>query len=270
MCRAGFVSAKLSVVLAIASILAGLVLSACEQKTETVEPTATTTPSEEALPTAAATHHPTMAVAPGIPEFQIPPPLASASEDVPRELLVGGKTHPLLGDVERALNAAFEQCGYGDKKYYALRDASGVRDGFALASRLEHMNADGTANEDRWSMEEVPMRKFSINDFVRALFYARPGYYRVIVFVLTNKPLIQDTQTRVNSNQARLWTQGGANALPREMAQMEYTVDYNCTALIYEFKTLAGGEADFVEPSEISGKTHLEKSGLWAALTQFR
>jgi hypothetical protein len=205
-----------------------------------------------------------------IPEFKIPPPLASASQEVPRLLLVGDKTKATLGDAETALNHAFEQCDYGDKKYYALRDKSGVRDGFALASRLEHINPDGTASEDRWSREVVPMRTFSIGEFVHALFRARPGHYRVIVFVLTNKPLTQDIRMRVNSKQADLWTQDGANALPKEMAEMEYTTDYRCTALIYEFKSLANGEATFVEPSDVSGKRHLAKSGLWAALQQSR
>jgi hypothetical protein len=230
------------------------------------EPSATPTPVKK-------DGHPATgdSVSPGIPEFTLPPPLVSASQEVPRELLVGGKTQPLLGDAEKALNHAFEQCDYGDKRYYALRDKAGSsRDGFALASRMEHMNADGTANEDRWSREDDPMRTFSINNFVRALFQARPGHYRVIVFVLTNKPLTEDTKVRVSSEQAGLWTKEGAHTLPKEIAEMEYTADYQCTALIYEFKTLAGGKATFVEPSEVSGKTHLQKSGLWAALQQPR
>ena len=145
-------------------------------------------------------------VSPGIPEFKIPPPLASASQEVPRNLLVGDKTQPLLGDAEAALNAAFEQCGYSEKSYYALREGSGVRDGFALASRMERINPDGSTNaEDRWLDDVPPMRKFSTADYVAALFRARPGHYRVIVFVLTNKPLTQDTDARVNSDQAKLW-----------------------------------------------------------------
>lgn len=215
-------------------------------------------------------HPPGEAATASIPEFKIPPPLVSAWQEVPRVLLVGDKTQPTLGDAETALNYAFEQCDYGDRKYYALRDEAGVRDGFALASRMEHINPDGTPSEDRWSRDVAPMRTFSIGGFVRALFRARPGHYRVIVFVLTNKPLTQDTRARVNSKQADLWTQEGANALPKEIAEMEYTTDYKCTALIYEFKSLANGEATFVEPSEVSGKGHLAKSGLWAALQQPR
>jgi hypothetical protein len=206
-----------------------------------------------------------------IPEFKIPPPLASASREIPRELLIGGKPTPLLGDVEATLNAAFEQCDYTEKSYYALREKSGLRDGFALASRMERMNPDGSTNpQDRWLEEVPPMRKFSISDYVGALFRARPGHYRVIVFVLTNKPLTQDTDARASSDQAKLWPKKGADSLPKEMAEMEYTADYKCTALIYEFKSLGGGEAKFVEPSEINGRIHLEKSGLWTALTQRR
>ena len=186
-------------------------------------------------------------------------------------MLTGGKDAPVLGDAEAALNSAFEKCHYSEKKYYALRDDSGVRNGFALASSIERINPDGSTNEnDRWLEDVPPMRKFSIADYVAALFRARPGRYRVIVFVLTDKPPTQNTDARVSSDEAKLWTKKGAESLPKEIAQMEYTADYKCTALVYEFKTLAGAKPQFVEPSEITGRMHLEKSGILAALQQPR
>src|SRR5256885_7326113 len=42
-----------------------------------------------------------------IPQFPFPPPLASAYETIPRELLVANKTQPKLKDVDKSLNDAF-------------------------------------------------------------------------------------------------------------------------------------------------------------------
>ena len=64
-----------------------------------------------------------------LPEFPWPPPRASAFEIVPRDLLLGNKQTPVLGDADAALDSAFRQTGYGEKSYY------GVPEGFAIASR---------------------------------------------------------------------------------------------------------------------------------------
>jgi hypothetical protein len=194
-----------------------------------------------------------------IPQFQFPPPRASAAGQVPRELLVGDLSHPRLKDVEASLSDAFERCGYGDKSFYA------VPDGFAMASRLEQINADGTPGSDRWSLDVTPVRQFSVRDYVRALFHARPGHYRVVVFMITNHPFTQRATT-VKSKEASAWVRSGMNMLPREIGDRAFGADYLCTALIYEFRTVGGGEAIFVEPSELTGRDHLQRSGLLAAL----
>ena len=196
-----------------------------------------------------------------MPEFPWPPPKASASATISRELLLGDKEHPELGDAVAALDLAFGKAGYGERSYYS------VPDGFAMASRIEQINQDGTAKEpaDRWSLEVPPMRKFSFSAYLTALFRARPGYYRVIVFVVTSKPFSQ-SNAKVTSEEAELWISSGLNALPEDIARGKYTSAHKCTALIYEFKRMETQPAKFVDPSEITGQIHLEKSGLLAAL----
>ena len=198
-----------------------------------------------------------------IPQFPFPPPLASAFDEIPRELLVDRKTHPKLKDVDVALSSAFAKCGYGEKSFKA------VPDGFALASRLEQINADGSFGANRWSLETAPIRSFSITSYLSALFRARAGHFRVVVFVVTNHPFNQ-TDAKVSSDQATSWVKKGLNQLPKKIGDRDYTDDYTCMALIYEFETLGGGQSRFVEPSEITGRTHLEKSGLMAALARAR
>jgi hypothetical protein len=194
-----------------------------------------------------------------IPQFPFPPPRASVFQKIPREFFVAKNATPRLRDVEATLTAAFERCGYGDKSFYA------VPDGFAMASRLEQMNADGTPGPERWSLEVNPMRKFAVRDYLQALFHARPGHYRVVVFMVTNHPFKQK-DAKVNSDEAGAWVREGLNELPSEIGDRDFTDDYACTALIYEFKRVGNGAATFVEPSELSAHDHLDRSGLLSAM----
>jgi hypothetical protein len=196
-----------------------------------------------------------------VPQFPWPPPKASASATISRELLLEDKEHPQLGDAVAALDLAFRKAGYGERSYYS------VPGGFAMASRIEQMNHDGTPKgaADRWSLEVPPMRKFSLSAYMSALFTARSGYYRVIVFVVTSHPFRQ-ASAKVTSEQAGFWSSRGLNELPEYFAKRDYTSAHKCTALIYEFKRTEGRHAEFVDPSEITGQIHLEKSGLLAAL----
>jgi tetratricopeptide (TPR) repeat protein len=199
-----------------------------------------------------------------MPKFPWPPPKASASDTVSRQLLLGSREHLLLGDAAAALDLAFRKAGYGEKSFY------GVPDGFAMASRIEQMNQDGTSLEDpadRWSLKVPPIRKFSFSAYMTALFRARPGYYRVIVFVVTSH-LFSQSGAEITSDDAKRWSSSGLNGLPDDIASRDYTSAYRCTALIYEFKRMETQRAEFVDPSEITGQIHLEKAGLLAALSQ--
>jgi hypothetical protein len=199
-----------------------------------------------------------------VPNFPWPPPKASASDMIPRELLVGNAAHPTLGTVAQAIESAFAQAGYGQKSYYS------VPGGFAMASQIEQINQDGTPKEsvDRWSLETPPLRKFSLCSYLNALFTAQPGYYRVIVFVVTSQAFPQ-RDVKVTSEQSKAWVSGGLNKLPEKIGNQEYSAAHGCTALIYEFKQ-TGKHADLVDPSQITGKTHLDKAGLMAAFAKPR
>jgi hypothetical protein len=281
-CRAGFISQKLALVLAFAGILATLALSACEQKTETTEPSASPPSPQPTIEVSPLPPQPSATSSPNytdwdeergleveeqeaVPEFPWPPPRASASTTISRELLLGSQEHPKLGDAVAALDLAFGKAGYGERSYYS------VPDGFAMASRIEQINQDGTAKgpADRWSFEVPPMRKFSFSAYLTALFRARPGYYRVIVFVVTSHPFSQSS-AKVTSEDAGLWVSSGLNALPEAIASRDYTSAHRCTALIYEFKRMETQPAKFVDPSELTGQIHLEKSGLLAAFAKRR
>lgn len=198
-----------------------------------------------------------------IPEFPWPPPGASATTEIPRHFFSSQPSDVLrLRDVKGALQAALESCGYYEKSYYS------VPDGFAMATRLEQINRDGTSKEppDRWAVEVQRLRKFSLKAYLVALFTANPGYYRIIVFIVTSYPFSQ-TDIRVSREEAIDWMGRGFNDLPDSIGQLEYSEEYTCTALIYEFEQPNPGEPNELKiPSNLQGRTHLEKANLWQAL----
>jgi hypothetical protein len=191
-----------------------------------------------------------------LPEFPWPPPAASASYVLPDRLLASYHT---VGDVVAAIIGALEQSGYVERSFFRT-EAGGV----ALVTRLERINDDGTPSvaAERWpnSGDHYASRD-SLFEFLERLFYVDPGHYRVIVFVLQDLPFSQSS-TNVTAGEARAWLVTGANVLPPEIATRPF--GGHCTALIYEFAS--DGTKVHVVESRLTGKEHLEKAGLLAAL----
>ena len=151
-----------------------------------------------------------------IPKFPWPPPRASATAEIPRRFFSSESGELLrLRDVKRALQAALESCGYFEKSYYS------VPSGFAMVTRLEQINHDGTSKKppDRWAVEVQRLRKFSLKAYLKALFSANPGYYRIIVFAVTT-PFYQ-TEEIVSRKEAMEWLWSGLNELPDSIGQLE-------------------------------------------------
>jgi hypothetical protein len=198
-----------------------------------------------------------------IPEFPWPPPEPSAQSSIDSRLLADSSADTTyLRDVEAKLRAALDSCGYYEKSYYS------VPDGFALATRLEQISKDGTPKQppERWACEVQPLRKFSLAAFLKALFFATPGYYRVIVFVVSSQPFV-GADVGVTRDEAVSWLSDGLNRLPKSIGVREFSGDHYCETLIYEFEQLdIGKEAVKVIPGYIDWYTHLEKAGLWREL----
>jgi hypothetical protein len=216
-------------------------------------------PPTSATPPSAADGHPREK----IPQFPWPPPRASAMALVPRSFLtaptgMGGQ----LADVSGRLLAALDLCGYSEHSFYA------VPDGFALVTQLEQINPDGTPKQApaRWAADVPPLRSFSMSDYLKALFTANPGYYRIIVFVVTSHPFSQ-AEAAVGREEAERWLASGLNQLPDTIGKLPFSEAVACTALIYEFEQReAGKEPVILIPSDLTGTDHLAKSRLWDVL----
>jgi tetratricopeptide (TPR) repeat protein len=214
------------------------------------------------LDTAAKARYSISSILQQVPSYAWPPIKASAFVEVPRQFLAkrDGQTH--LSDVSDRLKQAFYQAGYGELSWYS------VPEGFAVVSRLEHFNPDGTPvqGSERWATKVTARRIASLTDFLKALFLPNPGYYRIIVFIVTRVPFTQ-TDSSLTGDQALAWLSKGANVLPSYIGEALFSTDHNCTALIYEFyQATAEQKAEFKYPGSLTGKTHLEKSGIYQLL----
>lgn len=191
------------------------------------------------------------------------PPRASSTQTVPLKYLKphdGKKTY--LKDVDSVILQAFEVNGYYEKSYYS------VPDGFAVVTKLEKIYSDGKPfpTQYRWKAKLIPLRKFSLKTYMEALFIARPGFYRIIVFVVTPHPFSQTKRT-IEADVAISWLSEGLNKLPVDIGNLEFTKEHTCTALIYEFERVeANPQAHVLKPGRLSAITHLEQSNLWHML----
>lgn len=199
--------------------------------------------------------------APSIPQFDWPPPKASAEESIPDKWLRTGAT-TRLANVADKFEKALRLAHYEQRSYYA------VPRGFALATQLEQIKADGTPmpGADRWKIGTPSVSNLSLASFIKALAKAPAGNYRAIVFVVTDAPWVQST-TAPSDEKIKGWAGGGAHTLPASIGALPYGEDYRARALIYEFKKGQSGPAKTLLPSAVSGETHLDKGGIWEPLS---
>ncbi len=191
-----------------------------------------------------------------VPFFPWPPPAPSARYVFPQDTF---QRYPTVGEVSSAILLALERSGYVDRSFFQTEPG-----GVALVTRLERIGGDGSPapEEERWpaGFDNSPS---GFIDFVRGLFYAKPGHYRVIVFVLQEKSFTS-TEQKATGKDADTWLAEGANKLPPWLASRPFGKDSTCTALIYEFAS--DGTAVKGVVSNLTGKQHLQKAGLLAAI----
>jgi hypothetical protein len=147
---------------------------------------------------------------------------------------------------------------------YRIWSYSSVPNGFALVSQMEQIKADGTPSPEpeRWSADLPWVANMTLIEFIRALVHSPPGYYRVIVFIVTNQPWPR-TGEKPTGAEAEQWLAKGFNRLPESIGELPYGSDYRTTALVYEFKKVSKeAKAFLVASSATSADDHLKKAGI--------
>jgi hypothetical protein len=192
-----------------------------------------------------------------LPQFPWPPPPWSLRA-VLRPGLGVTADGEALGTIFDRLRAALSRAAIDQMSVFAVGT-----DGFALISRLESILDDGRPSAHRWSTESVRARSFSVSDYLRALFAATPGRYRVIVFVVTARAVTAGSEPISRAAMERL-LQAGAGDLSPELRRTPLPAGGRCEALIYEFYRPSADDAPtLVEPSQLSIIQHLAGAGLW-------
>ncbi len=197
---------------------------------------------------------------PGIPEFHLPAPRPSASYDL-TNLFQGSRQ---MGQIAQRIKGALDDCGYYEHQYYF------VEGGFAMVTRIEQFNQDGSSMNEpaRWSANPVRDENFDWTDYLRSLFTSDPGRFRVFVFLVTDIPWTTNPSREISRQQAENWLSEGANQLPLGIRQQSVSPGTAVTALVYEFLVEEGtGDARLSLPSELSSRTHMLQSYIYSNLS---
>ena len=164
---------------------------------------------------------------------------------------------PRLSDANYALRYLLAEGGYEEVRYYA------VPEGFAMVTRLERIDGDGLPREPgRWNFARSFNGPFTIGEYLRALFYAPPGFYRIIVFVLTPRPM--SAEGAITGRDAEAWFTNGGTSLPDEIGMRRYTDNFQFSVLIYEFERSADEEETNVRRPGLPIAQHLKGAKLEA------
>ena len=194
-----------------------------------------------------------------------PPPDASTHQKIPRKLLTLDKPSPTWASVTARMEKALAANGYSDPGYYA------VPRGFALISKLERINPDGSpaGPAARWKIQVDPASivPFNLEAYLRALLGRDAGLFRVIAFLFTPEPIVTKGVEPSMEKEAKLWVGQGGTALPHPLAAQTYGEDMIATALVYEFEIPShGAPAKLRKPSETNAQQHLRASRILQAL----
>lgn len=207
---------------------------------------------------------PTADSRPKYPTFPWPPPRASTRCAIPGEFLETGRGTTRMSDVSRKIERALQESGYSELSYYA------VPGGFAVATRMEQFNPDGSSKSGlaRWIVKPRGLQKFTLASYLTALVRGVPGRYRVFVFVVSPHPL-RPAKTSVTTTEAQAWYGEGLDRLPVDIGKLGFSArrGYACAALVYEFERKRESEdASVVLGDAMPGRTQLIRAGIWRRL----
>jgi hypothetical protein len=194
--------------------------------------------------------------------FPWPPPRATAFQTIDNNYFGSAK---VLGDVESKIISALDKFGYTDRSYYS------VPNGFAIATKLESINQDGSSKPtpERWEVKESEVNFFS-SEYIKSIFISKKGFFRVIVILITDELLYQAKNSPSKAAALKMVIDG-ATRPPTSVRLIPFSKDHSVTALIYEYRTNnnATGSANIV-PSDksISGMDHLKKAKIWNEITR--
>lgn len=199
-----------------------------------------------------------------IPDFPWPPPLPSTKTEIPFSVF---KSCRNLGDVKDILSVALLKNGYSDNSYFLV--PANDKNGFALATQLEQIDKDRVPKKDpnRWNTN-ILNNKYVGWEYLTATFLPNPGFFRVIVFIVTDIPFVPKN-IPLDQEVAKSWLYKGSSGFPEELRDILFNRDFKIYALVYEYEQKkAGSDAVLLKPSQYNAQAHLKKSHIWNSLVK--
>ena len=189
------------------------------------------------------------------------PPQPSVMAQIPPDRLFGADTKAkTLMDVGRRLSASIAEAGYLQRNYLG----AGCN-GFAIVLDLEHIQTDGSRKPGNSGFGPSSQDEaFSLTNYLKRLFYAPPGYYRQIVFVVSDEGIANPGAAPTEGALRRIAREGSSD-LPPAFAAVPLTWKVKILALVYEFeKGASEGDAKVIAPmGRLAATVHLRKAKLY-------
>ncbi len=209
-----------------------------------------------------------------LPDFPWPIPRPSARMALPLGTLqrARAQTDSRLRHAANELDALLMAAGYSERSYFRLRRRDQTV-GFTLVTRMERIRKDGTPYPPRDRFVPAGLEeRFNLIDFLKSLFIAPVGYYRVLVFTVSREP-VDATADAIGEAVAEDWLKRGGTRLLGCVAHMPFTEDFGVDALIYEFRhapeelavdrsARRSSQVSQMIPSKIDPMLHLRRAGI--------
>ncbi|WP_321910281.1 hypothetical protein [Paraburkholderia sp. J11-2] len=166
-----------------------------------------------------------------------------------------------FGDIELALNKLLRKANYGSQQYYPFPC------GFALVTRVEQTDSLWTPLKPpaRWAVKVNYGEAWSMESVIKQFARAPKGYYQILVFLVTDMPVIgSGNYPELSFFDKSL--KGGANKLSTSLENRKASEHVKCTVLIYEFWKADGVDAQALEPGQLDAMGHLQRASLISGL----
>jgi hypothetical protein len=196
------------------------------------------------------------------PRLDLPWPLPgpSTSIEIPAELRAPAEPGSHMNRAADWLATALHDAGYADLAFY---DVPG---GFVLMADLELIDDQGLgatpADPALRFSAKLPQKRFFTMGFWSELLARRKGHYRLMVFVVIDRPFGYSTDV----TEGHLLWRPPSRELPLDRVELPYEAHDGWYALVYEFEKAGDAPSAKLATQPVDPAVHLSKSGVLAAL----
>ena len=177
-----------------------------------------------------------------------------------RYLLRDGSPPRTLGEVRDRLDRGIRAAGY------RLPGVLGAGcNGFAMVLDLERLRPDGRRVPGVDGFAAPGQRtQFSIAEVLEELWTAKPGFFRMIVLVVSDEKPLEHKGTAASAGQLSELAASAQETLPPALSRRPFNERYVVRALVYEFDRGAGPANAKLRPPQgrLQPFSHLRQAGL--------